>query len=75
MAVTLTLEFPLTQQRIKEETTKIREQIEARKGEIEMLRGALKTIYAQCKHEHPGSGYNERDGNWASPCIHCGYSY
>jgi hypothetical protein len=73
--IEITLKFPLDQAGIKEASVKIRGQIEERKAEIEALRGALKTIYSQCKHEHPGRGYNERDGSWASPCIHCGYSY
>jgi hypothetical protein len=70
-----TIKFPIKQEDIPEESKKIREMIQARQAEIEILHTALETITKMCKHKHPSTGYNERDGSWATPCIYCGYSY
>lgn len=71
----LTIEFPVDPSKIAEETKHIRAMIDERTAEIKLLRTALSAIQDQCKHKHPDQGYNERDGSWANPCIHCGYSY
>lgn len=67
--------FPVTGDRIPEETTRIRAAIDGLDQEREALLGMLRAIQKMCKHKHAASGHNERDGSWATPCIFCGYCY
>lgn len=73
--ITATLTFPMTKEQIRSETDRLCGERDTRKAEIDVLNTMLGAIQKHCKHEHPSTGYNDRDGSWATPCIHCGYSY
>jgi hypothetical protein len=70
----ITLKLPVTEAEIKEETTKLRNEIALRNSEIQLLRDAIQHYQKQCKHPGQKTGYNERDGSWANPCPVCGDS-
>lgn len=36
--------------------------------------GLLDMVQRNCKHPNAQRGFNERDGNWMSPCPTCGMS-
>ena len=38
------------------------------------VRGLLQLVQKNCAHQGAQHGYNERDGNWMSPCPTCGES-
>lgn len=67
--------FPVAQADIKAEVKRVSDAINANNAEMKILQATLGAIRNFCTHEHPKTGWNERDGSWASPCIHCGYSY
>ena len=71
----LTLKIPCTETEIKEETTKLKQEISIRTAEINMLRQAIGHYQKQCTHSGQVTGMNERDGSWGNPCPICGYSY
>lgn len=70
----LMLKFPCNNDEIKAEVGSLREMLKQRQAEIEMLRHAIKHYQNQCDHPGQVTGYNERDGSWASPCPVCGES-
>lgn len=70
----ITLKIPVTNDEIKEETSILRQQIALRDSEIQLLRDAIRHYQKQCTHPGQQTGYNEREGNWATPCPICGDS-
>jgi len=70
----ITLKIPVTNDEIKEEIMNLRDAIALRNSEIQLLRDAIAHYQKQCKHPGQKTGYNERDGNWATPCPICGDS-
>lgn len=52
---------------IKSETDKLRQEIDLRKSEIEILRHAIGHYQKQCDHKGQQTGYNERSGSWGGP--------
>ncbi len=71
----ITLKIPCTEEEIKLETEKLRNQIFKLSSEEKLLRQAIKHYQSLCDHKGQKTGYNDRDGSWGSPCPTCGYSY
>lgn len=70
----ISLKLPVTEAEIKTETKRLRGEIDLRNTEIQLLREAINHYQRQCAHPGQRSGYNERDGDWASVCPICGDS-
>lgn len=59
---------------IKTECKRIREAIKGHQAELKILTSMIRAIQDGCAHEGQKVGYNDRDGDWASPCPTCGMS-
>ena len=75
MALEFSLKVPADLDTIRAETSKFRQMVQERKTEIELLWKAIEHYQKQCPHPGQATGYNERDGSWASPCPVCGESH
>lgn len=71
----MNITFPVEQARIKSETDKLVGEISALDAKKRALTALLRAIRDGCQHAHAQTGYNERDGAWASPCKYCGHCY
>lgn len=75
MIMELTLKITDDIEVIRAETKKLRNEIDLKYSEIELLYKALRHYTGLCTHPGQKTGYNERDGSWANPCPVCGESH
>jgi hypothetical protein len=69
--LSINLKIPATEEEIRSEVSKFRDEIKLRKGEIELFTNAMRHYQKICKHPGQKTGW-DRDGSWASPCVVCG---
>ncbi len=68
----ITVTFPVEQERVKEETSRIRTEIDARMAEMKVLRSMLSALQDNCKHSGQRS-YEDYGGGYSkTACTFCG---
>lgn len=68
------IQFPVLFDDIPKHVKVLQDFIKNNELEIKIAKTMLLVVRENCEHKNAQRGYNERDGNWMSPCPHCGKS-
>lgn len=66
------ISFPVPKSKIKDVCDDLVEELSRLDSERAIVVTMLQQVRKGCSHEGQKTGYNERDGAWATPCVICG---